>query len=78
MSGLAFISADKNDLVCQQILSVVKNWLPEEGECKPSGVCFAVAELGAVTYGDCAEQLSVLLQQGNLKLEPLDRGLYIP
>lgn len=72
------ISLAKADPIRQQILLVVESWPKAEGECKPSAVCCLVAETGAASYGDCAQQVAILLQQGELKIEPQQRGLYVP
>ena len=78
MPESALVCPDQNDLICEQILAMVRNWSPDDGECRPSQVCYAIAESGTVTYHDCASQLSILLDKGELKLEPQGRGLYIP
>jgi hypothetical protein len=78
VSGNALANSGRNDLLGQLLLSVARDWPLEAGECKASALCCLVAETGAATYDDCVVQLSVLLQQGELKIEPQQRGLYIP
>lgn len=78
MSGNALASSDKNDLLCQKLRSVIRAWPAKAGECKPSTVCGLVAESGVASYSDCANQVAILLQQGELKIEPQQRGLYVP
>jgi hypothetical protein len=74
-----FVHPDRNGQVCEEILSAVRDWPHDEWpRCIPSAVCSAVVETADTHHRDCVEQLGLLLHNGELKLEPQGRGLYVP
>lgn len=64
--------------VAVTIMTIVSDWSTDQGECKPSAVCTLAADISVANYQQCAGVLSKLLEQGQIKLEPQGRGLYIP
>jgi hypothetical protein len=68
---VTFVYPDRNAAICKQILAVIRNWSRDEDpECRPSALCYAVAESGVCTYHECSPQLAILLQKEELRLEP--------
>lgn len=63
----------------REVLARVASWPADGGECKPSAICSVVAqELSGAKYHDCVDVVGAMISSQELKLDPGQRGLFIP